>query len=211
MAPLKHVANRVMRIACMLFVLAAAGWAQSAQNTEVWWMFGGLRNSSITFPGSSTPVSGTAGVSTEIGYAYQVRSTRAGHLWLEVPMTFTWQGNAYVYNGSALGSGQNFWFFTPGVRLKSPTFGRVSFNGSLGGGFATVIADNGGTGPQGSLTAGVSLKVHPAADFAGSIDIRLSRLVSLRGEGRDFVTGRYVSFPAGHLHPVFLVGLAFHF
>ena len=201
-----------MRITCMLFLFASAGWAQNAQNTEVWWMFGGLRSSSITFPGSSTPVSASTGVSTEIGYGYQLKSTKAGHLWLEAPVTFTWRGDAYVYNGYSSGSGQNLWFFTPGVRLKSPTFGRVSFNGSLGGGLATVIDNSGGTiGPQGLPSAGVSLKVHPAADFAGSIDIRLSRLLSLRGEGRDFVTGRYVSLPAGHLHPVFLVGLAFHF
>jgi hypothetical protein len=131
------------------------------QNMELWWMLGGLSSSATTVAGTNTVISGTVGFSTEIGYGYQVKSTKAGNLWLEAPMTFTWQGSGIINGSTVVGGNRNFWFFTPGVRLKTPTFGRVSFYGSVGGGIGTVIDDTSVVSEtQGTSTQGVSLKVH---------------------------------------------------
>jgi hypothetical protein len=126
-------------------------------------------------------------------------------------MTFTWQGTGIINGAALLGSSRNFWYLTPGIRFKTPTYGRLSFYGSLGGGFATIIEDSAIVGgPNGASSARVSLGVHAAADYSGGIDVRLSRLLSLRGQGRAFVTSRNLGLIAGHNHPVFLLGLVFH-
>jgi hypothetical protein len=107
---------------------------------------------------------------------------------------------------------RDVWYFTPGIRLKTPTFGRVSFYDLAGGGvgwFSKVSSIV--SGANESVIVDSRVQGSPVFDFAGGIDLRLSRLVSLRGEGRDFFSARNLGGVAGHNHPVFLVGLAFHF
>ena len=51
----------------------------------------------------------------------------------------------------------------------------------------------------------------PAMDFGGGLDFRLTRLLSLRGDFRDFVTRAGLGNSTGRNRWMFLVGIAFHF
>jgi len=52
--------------------------------------------------------------------------------------------------------------------------------------------------------------VGAALDFGGGLDFRLTRLMSLRAEVRDFVTGRGLGGVEGRNHPIFSFGLGIH-
>jgi hypothetical protein len=208
-----------MRIAWMFILTACIGWAQGAlQNSEFYWLFGGVSSSSAVVPGTDAVISGSAGFALQFGYDYQLKSTKAGNLWIEAPMTYTFSGTGTVSNvpsptlGFIASVDRNNFLLTPGLRLKSPTYGRVSIYGALGGGFGTFSKIEAVvTEANGSVIANYRIHISPAFDFAGGIDVRLSRLLSLRGEGRDFVTAANLGGVSGHNHPVFLAGLAFHF
>jgi hypothetical protein len=200
-----------MRIAWMFIVLGLTGWAQGVQNMEYIGMVGGVHSSASIVEGTNTVLSGSSGFTFQINYAYQVKSTKAGNLWIETPFTYTFQGTGAIAGTSIAGFSRDITYITPGVRLKSPTFGRVSFYGAAGGGYAGFWRIDGlVTGQNGTVTAAISF--HPSAifDYAGGIDVRLSRLVSLRAEGRDFFSAANLGGVTGHNHPVFLIGLAFH-
>ena len=49
-----------------------------------------------------------------------------------------------------------------------------------------------------------------AGAFGGGLDLRLSRLVSLRAEARDFITRKGLDGSDGHNHVVYGFGLGFH-
>jgi hypothetical protein len=200
-----------MRIAWMFIVLGLTGWAQGVQNMEYIGMVGGVHSSASIVEGTNTVLSGSSGFTFQINYAYQVKSTKAGNLWIETPFTYTFQGTGAIAGTSIAGFSRDITYITPGVRLKSPTFGRVSFYGAAGGGYAGFWRIDGlVTGQNGTVTAAISF--HPSAifDYAGGIYVRLSRLVSLRAEGRDFFSAANLGGVTGHNHPVFLIGLAFH-
>jgi hypothetical protein len=206
-----------MRSVWMVMLLGFGAWlnsarAQGPQNMEIIWMFGGVNSSGSVVSGTNSVIAGSVGFATQINYGYQLASTKAGNLWIEVPMTFTWQGSGRITGATITSIGRNAWYFTPGLRFKTPTYGRASFYGVLGGGAGYLNkTDSAINGSTQSIIVNSSLSAHPVLDFAGGLDIRLSRLLSLRAEGRDFVTAAGLGGVAGHNHPVFLVGFAFHF
>ena len=51
----------------------------------------------------------------------------------------------------------------------------------------------------------------PAMDFGGGIDFRLTRLLSIRCEGRDYVTRSNAGGFSGAHHAALDVGVGFHF
>ena len=63
---------------------------------------------------------------------------------------------------------------------------------------------------KGFITASTGWTVSAAVDFGGGLDLRLTRLMSLRAEARDFVTGRGLGGVEGRHHPIFGFGLGFH-
>ena len=66
-----------------------------------------------------------------------------------------------------------------------------------------------GSGPGTNSTLG---SVTAAFDFGGGLDIRLTRLLSLRGEGRDlFLSQGGLSSSGGRNHPIVSFGFALHF
>src|ERR1700722_9948699 len=202
----------IMRIAWMFIGLGCASWAQGLQNMEAIWMVGGVHSSGSVVVGTNAVLSGSAGFVTQISWAYQVASTKAGNLWIETPMTYTWQGIGMISGSTVASIDRDVWYATPGLRLKTPTFGRVSFYGLVGGGIGSFSKVNSVvSGANGTVLVNSEVHISPVFDFAGGIDLRLSRLLSLRGEGRDFFSGRNLGGVSGHNHPVFLVGLAFHF
>lgn len=201
-----------MRIAWMFLLVGCSSWAQGLQNRDIVWMFGGISSSSSVVAGTNAVLAGSAGVATQITFGYQVASTKAGNLWIETPLTFTWQGIGSVTGTTVASIDRDAFYFTPSVRLKSPTFGRVSFYGAAGGGIGSLSKTNSVvSGANGTVQVNSLVQIRPVFDYAGGIDVRLSRLLSLRGEGRDFVSAANLGGVSGHNHPVFLVGFAFHF
>lgn len=179
---------------------------------EIIWMVGGIHSSAAIINGTDATLSGTTGFVTQFNYGYQITSTKAGNLWIETPMTFTWQGIGTISGSTVASIDRDVWYFTPGIRLKTPTFGRVSFYGLTGGGYGWFSkVDSIVSGSNGTVMVDSRLQASPVFDFAGGIDLRLSRLVSLRGEGRDFFSAPNLGGVTGRNHPVFLAGLAFHF
>jgi hypothetical protein len=213
-----------MRIAGMFLLLAGTGCAQGWQNAEIIGMVGGVYshsaivgNGDVVLAGATivqSPVvvlSGSAGFTTQLSFGYQIASTKAGNLFLETPFTDTWQGTGSIAGATVAGFSRDVTYITPGVRLKTRTVRRVSFYGAAGGGYAGFWRIDGVTsGPNGIVAANTSF--HPSAvfDYAGGIDLRLSRLLSLRAEGRDFFSAANLGGVTGHNHPVFLIGLVFH-
>jgi hypothetical protein len=201
-----------MRIAWLFVLLACIGWAQGWQNTDIVWMFGGLTSSSSVVQGTNSVLSGSAGVATQTNFGYQVASTKAGNLWIEVPVTFTWLGVGTITGTTIASIDRDAFYFTPGVRLKTPSLGRVSFYGAAGGGTGSLSKTTSSiSGANGSVVVNSNVKVVGVFDFAGGIDLRLSRMLSLRAEARDFVSAAHLGGVAGHNHPVYLVGFAFHY
>jgi hypothetical protein len=210
-----------MRLAWMFLLVGTCGWAQ--QNMEITWLLGGasgssssgaviLSGSSLTTVNTPLTISGSAGFVTQIGYAYQLPKPQSGWLWVEVPVTFTWQGIGTVSGSTGIISSveRNTWYVTPGLRAKTPNFGRISFYGVLGGGAGAFVKDLAVVGGPGVATL-LRVSVMPVMDVAGGVDLRLSRRFSLRVEGRDFVSGANLGGVSGHNHPMGLVGLGVHF
>lgn len=179
---------------------------------EIIWMFGGISSSSSLVSGTNAVLTGSAGAVTQFSGGYQVGSTKAGSLWIELPMTFTWQGTGTINGNTVASIDRNAWYFTPSVRLKSPTVGRFTFYGAAGGGMGALSKTNSvDSGANGTVQINSTVQIRPVFDYAGGIDLRLSRLLSIRAEGRDFVSAANLGGVSGHNHAVFLAGFAFHF
>jgi hypothetical protein len=87
---------------------------------------------------------------------------------------------------------------------------RVSLYGALGGGLLTYGANR-------LFTTGSNVGISNATttsgalDFGGGVDFRLTRLLSLRFDLRDFVTKAGLAGVASRNHVMFGFGVAFHF
>jgi opacity protein-like surface antigen len=103
-------------------------------------------------------------------------------------------------------------FLTPGVRWRFTPQRRVSFYAAAGAGvgnFGSYLSYVGsGPGLSESVTGNTT---SAAFDWGGGIDFRLTRLLSLRAEGRDFVTRAGLGGFAGRNHAFFMAGIGFHF
>jgi len=143
-------------------------------------------------------------VSVQLNYAWQALQ-RAVDLYVELPLVIPVRvsGTAIVSPGHVFVAGNSGpdVFFTPGVRLKFSPESRVSFYGAAGFGIASFSGGSQGSGRENS----------PAFEFGGGVDIRLTRLLSLRGDVRDFVTRAGLGETMGRHHGIFQVGMAFHF
>jgi len=196
----------------MFVLLGCASFAQGVQNMEIILLVGGATSSGSVVQGTNASISGSAGFAMQTNWGYQLASTKAGNLWLETPITYTFEGTGIVTGTTVASINRNGWFFTPGLRLKTPTYGRVSIYGAVGGGVGSLgTTTSVVSGANGTVMVNSTVQYHPLFDFAGGIDLRLSRRLSLRAEGRDFVSAANLGGVAGHNHPVFLAGLVFHF
>jgi hypothetical protein len=138
---------------------------------------------------------------------YQVARPSGFGLWIELAPDYHAGGKAY---GSIPGSASSaIDVHTLGLRLMVPLQSRISAYAAAGGGggtfrYPTILP---GSSPF-ILSRGTLRGVF---DFGAGVDIRLSKRFSIRGDVRDFVTGRGLSGVSGTNHLLPLLGVAFHF
>jgi hypothetical protein len=184
-----------------------------AQNSDLGLLAGisGPRGQTTVAGGTST-VSGSVTPSVQVNYAWQLRQ-RAVDLYAELPLVIPFRVNGSVVsgpNGTIVTSNSSpDIYFTPGLRLKFSPESRVSFYGAVGFGIASfagaeVVASHATVVVEGRRNS-------PALGFGGGLDLRLTRLLSLRGDVRDFVTEAGLGDVNGRNHGIFQVGIAFHF
>lgn len=196
-----------------LWIELAAVFPAQAQNSDLGLLAGisGPRGQT-TVAGGTVTATGSVTPSFQVNYAWQVLQ-RAADLYIELPLVIPVRvsGTAVVSAGRAVsaGSAGPDVFFTPGVRLKISPESRVSFYGAAGFGIASFGATSAIVSPA-TVVAG-SRQNSPAAGFGGGVDVRLTRLLSLRGDVRDFVTRAGLGEVSGRNHGIFQVGFAFHF
>lgn len=196
-----------MTTLCRTLCLAAvAAGAAFSQNSDVGVLFG------VSVPVSTVGSGGIhdqVGGSLELNYAAQIHESAAGQLYIELPLFLNVVTRDDIGPGGISDSVRDSIFFTPGVRWRFTPASRVSFYASLGGGLASFgntrrVISSGGISNLNSRTLAIG-----ALAFGAGLDFRLTRLMSLRFEGRDAVTAaRYDG--ASH-HTFFLFGVGFHF
>lgn len=194
----------------LLAIAAAATCSAVAQNTEISFLYGfsGPNGSVVLSP--SLRVEGSVGASYQVAAAFQVLDRGNGGLYVEVPLTLVANVSGVVANG-VQSSTRGIVFLTPGIRYKQSLHSRLAVYGVLGGGLGSFGQEL-DTISSGGVAANISTRTNvPVLDFGGGIDIRLTRLLSLRAEERDFVSRSGQAGFAGHNHPVFGVGVGFHF
>ncbi len=187
--------------------------AAFAQNSDLALLAGisGPRGQTTVTGGTST-VSGSVTPSFQINYAWQVLQ-RAVDLYVELPLVIPVRTSGTVVSGPGgtfvTGTAGSDILFTPGIRLKISPESRVSFYGAAGFGIGSFGATATVVLPA-TVIAG-SRQNSPAFDFGGGLDLRLTRLLSLRGDVRDFVTRSDLGGVTGRNHGIVQFGIAFHF
>ncbi|MBZ5499938.1 MAG: hypothetical protein LAP85_26370 [Acidobacteriia bacterium] len=187
---------------------SGTAFAQGAQNRDLSFLAGPLSSTSQVIPGSDVTVTTATGLVFQYSSSYQIHSTKAGDLYVELPFTFVFPGKS-VASGASGSSHFMTHYLAPGVRFKIPLSDRVSFYGLFGGGYGSFRRYELVSDPTTRLHTHVTLR--GVFDFGGGVDFRLSRLFSLRGEVRDFIGGSGLSGTPGRHHLVSIGGLALHF
>src|SRR4051794_2736371 len=120
---MKNVIIRTLT-ASMLFASAAM-----AQNSDLGFLLGSTGPISTTVGNGRVSTSIAAGF--QLNYAVQLHETKAGQLYLELPLVFSASVNANVSTtiNASIGDGI---FFTPGLRWRFTPQKRVSFYASAG-------------------------------------------------------------------------------
>lgn len=157
----------------------------------------------------SRPLFDNCGWTTQITYAWQFLDTRSGSLYLEFPVLLNSTGvQKTVFSlpaGNAITGNQTAAdiFFTPGIRYKFWARPRIALYSAagFGAGWTTVVTPANGT--KRNQTG--------AFDFVGGADFRLTRLLSLRGEVRNYVTRPRFGDEPGRVLTLYQIGLGFHF
>jgi len=188
-------------------LLSGTAWAQLVQNRDIYFMGGPARTSSSAVPGSNVTVKGTSGYSSVTGFGYQIARSGAGSIWVDFSPAYVIPG----LSGANIGGQVNndFSSYTLGLRFMLPVHDRVALFGTVagGGGSFNYPVIDGGAEPRVSSNS----TIHGVFQFGGGVDFRLTRMFSIRGELRDYVTGKGLSGATGRHHLVPLVGVAFHF
>jgi hypothetical protein len=203
--------RRTLARTLCLFLLAIC--PSRAQNSDLG-LLGGISGprGQTTVAGQTSTVSGSVIPSFQINYAWQVRQG-AVDLYVELPLVIPVRvsGTVSAVPGGAVVAGNSGpdLFFTPGLRLKFSPESHVSFYGAAGFGIASFAGAQVVATPATVVSGG--RRNSPALGFGGGIDLRLTRLLSLRGDVRDFVTETGLGDVSGRNHGIFQVGIAFHF
>jgi hypothetical protein len=154
-------------------------------------------------------VESKVGASGQINYALQLHESKAGRLYLELPVLIAANNNSLV-SGFVSTANTTTVFFAPGVCWHHTVHPRVALYAAAGGGVASLAGNYTYVG-RGVVDTHSGNTTTGAFGFGGGLDFRLTRLLSLRAEGRDFVTRAGLGGESGRNHPFFTVGLGLHF
>lgn len=194
----------LVRAILMSFCFAGGAWAQ---NSDLAILLGASGPTSSTIANGT--VSASFGVGFQLNYAAQLHETKAGQLYLELPLMIAARVKSTVGPGVS-GNIDDSIFFTPGVRWRFTPQKRISFYAAAGAGIGSFGATNSYVG-QGIVSNISDRTTTVAFGFGGGIDFRLTRLLSLRAEGRDFISRTGLGGSGGHNHSFFMAGIGFHF
>jgi hypothetical protein len=205
-------------IFCAITLTLWAACAAYGQNSDLGLLAGiATPRGSSTVSGTSVSASGSVSPSFQVNYAWQAHQA-AVDLYVEVPFVVTVRETGVAsINGaniSTTGNSDTNIFFTPGVRFKFSPQSRVSVYAAAGFGlasFGSTVSQSSVIGTAVSASSYGKRSNSPAAGFGGGLDIRLTRLLSIRGDLRDFVTEKNLGGIAGRNHGIFQAGIAFHF
>ena len=153
-------------------------------------------------------MSSSTGASVQFSYGHQLLGFKSGALELDIPLTIATHQNETFGNGFSTSTKANV-FFTPAVRYRFVPHSRVSPFAILGGGVGSFGSIDTNAGP--GLQVNMERKASPVLAFGFGTDVRLTRLLSVRGEVRDFVSRAGLGGTEGRNHPVFGIGIGFHF
>jgi hypothetical protein len=205
---MRTILTRILltRSVTLVCIAAVAASIACAQNSDL----GLLVGASFRVNGRVSPglVTGRTSAAGQINYAIQLHEGSAGQLYLELPVVIAGGVEGRVGGGAVVGSVRNTVFFTPGARWKFTPASRVSFYAAAGAGLASFGQNYGFVG-NGVVLGSVNRVTTGALGFGGGIDVRLTRLVSLRAEVRDGVTRGNIDGSANHAFV--MAGAALHF
>ncbi len=187
----------------------ASGLYAQSQNSDITFLLGPPIGSVEVDTGANGTVSASGQIHLQIGFGHTIHSETVGDLWLETNYIFVLGGDTNVGNG-VRASGTAGSLITPGLRFQIPASSRLSLYVAAGGGIGNFVVSEASTAPY--FFAKTHNTIHGAFDFGGGVDFRLSRLVSLRADARDYVlTGRNLAGSSGHHHAFLGFGFALHF
>jgi len=192
---------------CISAALCSPAFADKVQNMEIIFLAGRALGVSQTVPGTSVRASGSSGFSNQFNYGYQFFRCSAGDLWLEIAQTFSFRDDSFSSTDNTIR--QSMMLFTPGIRFQRSLSNRFSLYGAAGGGYGSFNYYR----PSTTSASGVASwpTSHGVFDVAGGVDLRLNYMLSLRGEVRDFITGKGLGGASGRQHVLYLFGVALHF
>lgn len=178
-----------------------------AQNSDLGLLIGISGRSTFQASGGAR-FSSSYGGHLQLNYAFQFKETPSFRFYVEVPLLLGYQSIATVTPFIYATNGNQF-YLTPGIRVNLPLHSRVSLYGAAGGGVA-------GFGTQRAVLAGDRLIASNgfigtlAGSVGGGVDLRLSRLMSVRAEARDFIAAGGPGSGYGRNHLVYSFGVGFH-
>ena len=204
---------RVVYVPILVACVTVASLAQAPPNAQ------GPQNSDLSIlvgpVFGATMASATSGVAVRVtgtfvfqsSFGHTVHSFSFADLWLEFPVTTAVRESDTVGGGIST-IDYNESFVTPGVRMNFPVRPRFSVYAAMGGGYANFEAyQNNSDGGRNRI----QYTYHGVFEFGGGADFRLTRLLSLRADLRDFVTGRGLGGVDGRNHVLASFGVAGHF
>lgn len=162
---------------------------------------------------STSPLVFQGGNAFELGLARRLRETPHFNVSVELPFGILPQVKLSKSSGGNAASNYSAVFATPSLRLTFRPDGRLRPWASAGGGFARE--EGGKTLLDGSTNFKPRISNTYAIQFGAGVDFRLSKLITLRGQARDF----YAPVPAlgvtqltsRNHNVVFGGGVALHF
>jgi hypothetical protein len=191
--------NCARSIAILLFLASPV----AAQNSDLGFLFG-VSSSSYSINNSLTS---SAQMSVQVNYVWQLREGPAGRLYVEIPIAPQAGSNAQI--GQALrATAGGAVFVVPGIRFHRNISPRLAFYAAAGAGFVygyrntSLISGRDVTSFNQSTTGF-------ATNVGGGLDFRLTRLWSLRGELRNFISTNQNAAPRNNVNLQF--GFALHF
>lgn len=192
--------NRTLLLAMALTVPPIA-----AQNSDLSFLFG-VASNRVELSRSFVRTENRANF--QVNYAWQFREGPRGRFYVELPLLLG-GGTSSLVGPAVFGTAGGIVFLTPGLRYHLNVTPRLALYGATGLGFASKVENLGFTSGNNRM-AWTRWSVGLAGNVGGGLDFRLSRLWSLRGEVRNYLTNRSTSIGSrNYLTAQF--GFALHF